>query len=448
MQEQPQEGNSGHGGNGAAGPGFKTRTAGRKALNGSGGHGAEEYSPDWLAQEVPLKPPIEKQTFVIDGFIAAPGITIISGQPGAGKSMALASLCALVAGLPTPSSFGLQRPRLRRQVIYLAEAPTQIMSALAAMAAAAEQEGERVCWDDIGKWFHLSESRRIAGPLLVQRLKQLAAGRSWMNEHGYEVMPLIVVDTTSANIDVEDESSNSEVGKVMASIREAFPNNPVWLIAHMAKAAGNEGGLGAAARGAGAWGGDAGQTLVHRLADDKNTSGNRLTERLKTRFEATIDSIEWEFGLAEIEVYDPVEDQHYFEKRGYAIPKTVVSAGGKQERSGEIADEKRRREIDDAAKRILRAIKDEIKGGRLVNKRRARAVVKIGKDIADEALERLIDDGMVLLVSFDELLEQAPELLEKKSGAKPTFIFPADDSLALSISLIRQARAHAGREAD
>jgi len=102
------------------------------------------------------------------------------------------------------------------------------------------------------------------------------------------VLPLVVIDTKSAVLALDNENDNSEGSAMMAALKQGFEGLPVWLIGHVAKpitARSDVAGL--SIRGASAIEGDANQTLF--LVVEK---GARYLARGKTRFEATWQELE------------------------------------------------------------------------------------------------------------------------------------------------------------
>jgi len=96
---------------------------------------------------------------------------------------------------------------------------------------------------------------------------------------GVEILPLVVLDTKSAVLAIENENDNSEASSMMAALKQGFDRLPVWLIGHLAKAIlNNTDGL--TSRGAGAIEGDANQTLFLIKEGEK-----RFLKQGKTRFE-------------------------------------------------------------------------------------------------------------------------------------------------------------------
>lgn len=125
----------------------------------------------------------------------------------------------------------------------------------------------------ISDWVHLYHSKRLSAQTLYRRIEEAIDAHTIEHETLGEVPPLIIIDTSSANMDMKDENSNSQVSEHMARLKELYEAKgaPIWITAHLSKTA-----KGAtidelanlSARGGGAWEGDANWTAVVGRADD------------------------------------------------------------------------------------------------------------------------------------------------------------------------------------
>lgn len=219
--------------------------------------------------------------FVIDGFIRN-GITVIAGAPGVGKTSLLVPLAAAVAHLFESDL----APDLRRKVVYFSEAPEQVETVLYGLARHAPDA--RVA--EFAEWFKLVPSRRIPAERLAKVIGKAVRDNS-VTFNDYPVAPLIVLDTSNANVDLENENDNAEVGKAIAAIKENLGNGGCWLVHHTAKALKRADVTELTARGAGAFAGDANATAF--VFSEEEIKDKRFMWVDKHRFEATFRELEF-----------------------------------------------------------------------------------------------------------------------------------------------------------
>ena len=201
---------------------------------------------------------LEAFEFVIEGVIGE-GTTVFAGESGAGKSSLLVGMALCAAGLTT-DVYQLKSTEKRRLVVYAAEDIGQVRRVIAAMI----KDGTVVNdLPEIKRYFKIVASERqvaeklaAAGPTIR---KLTLAGDRADGQGSYDIEPLVVLDTTNANIDLEDENSNTLVGKAISTLRQGFKGVNVWMVAHTAKATE---GKKVSARGAGAFKGDVQQLVL------------------------------------------------------------------------------------------------------------------------------------------------------------------------------------------
>ncbi len=276
---------------------------------------------EWAVLDEPISPhffssgpkPIE---YVIDGFNAT-GITMIAGASGIGKTSVLAPLAAFVAGLWRVPHMEIG---LRRHVVYVTEDPAQIhriMSGLIENEATAKPVGE------FDQWFHvISADRRTMDRIRFsitnwRKKYQYTASEEYNN---YIVEPLIVLDTTNATIDLENENDNSEVGKYISTIKQAIGPGSCWLIAHLTKITASSTKLDdLSPRGAGAFVGDSNATAF--LIGDKKNPDKRYMILGKRRFEALFSALEFNSFTSRTVVETPWgQDQEIIYRYGVPAP--------------------------------------------------------------------------------------------------------------------------------
>ena len=196
------------------------------------------------------KPP----RWVIPGFIGH-GVVVIAGSHGVGKTTALLPLAMTAAGLHGDDAL---MPIHWRHVVYITEDVEQARRIVAgivgysSLSIAPEQVKERL---------HIVEALRLDAEFVA------SVGKTYREQFtrtvmGVEVLPLVVLDTKSAVLALDNENDNSEASRMMAALKQGFDGLPVWLICHLAKPNLNQKDIaGLSSRGAGAVDADGNQTI-------------------------------------------------------------------------------------------------------------------------------------------------------------------------------------------
>jgi hypothetical protein len=232
-----------------------------------------------LAVFVPVSYQPRHPEFLLPDVIGM-GLVIYSGEAGIGKTSTLLPLAAMVAGVHEDGH--PLAPRHWRHVIYIVEDVEQAQRILAGMATIPEFNG-----DAARERLHIVDAVRMA-PAEVAKVGRVYADQFTRIVDGVVLLPLVVIDTKAAVLDIEDENSNSETSRAVAALKQGFEKLPIWLIGHTAKASqGVTDAASLSSRGAGSSGADANQTLFL-----VNESGTRYLKRGKTRFEASWEALE------------------------------------------------------------------------------------------------------------------------------------------------------------
>lgn len=230
-----------------------------------------EIVPHPLALFIELDGQTKPPRWVIPGFIEHT-VVVISGSAGVGKTTALLPLALTAAGLHG----GELMPIHWRHVVYITEDAEQSKRILAGIV---NHGALGIHWDDVRERFHMVPAKRLK-PEVVASVGKTYREMFTRTEQGVEILPLVVLDTKSAVLDVEDENSNSEASKMMAALKQGFNDLPIWLTGHVAKAL-KDATEGLTSRGAGAIEADANQTMFLI----KDAGGKRWLENDKRRFE-------------------------------------------------------------------------------------------------------------------------------------------------------------------
>lgn len=282
--------------------------------------------------------PIE---YVVDGFNAT-GITMIAGASGVGKTSVLAPLAAFVAGLWLVPYLHIS---LRRHIVYVTEDPSQIHRILSGLI---QSEESAASTNEFDHWFHVITADRRT----MERLK--FSINNWRKKYSYTaseefnnyiVEPLIILDTTNATIDLENENDNSEVGKYISTIKQSIGSGSCWLIAHLTKLTTTANKLDdLSPRGAGAFVGDSNATAF--LVKDKKNPDKRYMLLGKRRFEAAFNVLEFNSITSSIVVDTPWGQQQEIIYR-YGVPKPSDSeAYAEAERAHQEEEKQKKDNVD------------------------------------------------------------------------------------------------------
>jgi hypothetical protein len=223
----------------------------------------EDFSVDPETGEIVKQPSLLERAFlpldrvltptewIVDGILPN-GVGIISGVGGVGKTTAIMPLAATVAGFDDHlSDIECSIPR---KVLYITEDGVQANKAIYALKKFRKSTRDI---QKIGERLHLYHSNRYKLEALHLLLLEAVEKHS-VEFRGIIFPPLVIFDTASANIDVENENDNAEIGKFMTLFKQIWAkyNMPIWLINHLSKEANGKGidEIGAlSARGASAW---------------------------------------------------------------------------------------------------------------------------------------------------------------------------------------------------
>jgi RecA-family ATPase len=276
--------------------------------------------------------------FVIPGFIGH-GLVIVAGTHGVGKTTALLPLAMVAAGLHRHGD--PLAPKHWRHVVYIVEDAEQ---ALRIVAGIVKFGGLGLDVGTVRERLHIVEARRLV-PSYVAEVATAYREQFARMVEGVEVPPLVVMDTKSAVLEMEEENSNSEASAIVALLKQSFESLPVWMVGHVAKASRGEV-AGLSLRGGSAFEADANQVLYLVKEGDA-----RFLVRGKTRFEALWPELQIESKTAATMARDEYGDpQSVVLRWGIASP-PAQSRKEAQEQAHEAA-----RKADAAAMRANTAL--------------------------------------------------------------------------------------------
>lgn len=336
--------------------------------------------------EVPLGNMVLHPTeFILDGFLPV-GVTVIAGAWGAGKSTNLIPLLCSVAHL-APEEWGFW-PTIRRKVIWITEAPEQTRDTLFSIAKAEDSAP----WDEIKEWFRVFRSYRHPPKKLAKLVRQLIEETTYSLDNGFQVNPVIVLDTTAANIEIDNESDNSMVSQAMATLKQALPGISVVLVGHTPKALVKADVGDMTFRGAGAWEADAAATYF--LIHDAETDTRFLAIR-KCRFTPTFREIDFSHESGSQIVDTPWGDP---QSKSYLHGVPTKSDGAQRKAAqAEIKEAKREeakeRTLSDRQQRIMDVVQTRMDTDPVITKAQVLSWVGGKKELVFEAIDRLVERG-------------------------------------------------------
>lgn len=350
-------------------------------------------------------------TFVLDNMITT-GIAIIAGAPGVGKTTQLVPLACCVAHQrdweiraekgtkeyeDEFNNKSLLKPRIKRRVIYVSEHPEQVEDILSGM----HKKGwfgnpEDFNLEEFTDFFKIVSAARLAAGDIVSVAGKLSElyHDNYNEETGitYKAAPLLVFDTLSATVDLENENDNSEVSKTLAKIKQQLPGINFWLVSHTSKANKRGDLSGISSRGASSFEGDVFQVLYMVREDNPALINDRWLdiEHGKHRFSTHISGISFKGESAEGMAYTELGELTQVTWRfGNPTPLTREEKADLKEIATSEFEEKK---IEEAKKKIVQVLSLEEKplSGRKLYKK-----VRGGKGEFESALEILVDEGAV-----------------------------------------------------
>ena len=282
-------------------------------------------------------------------------------------------------------------PSIRRNVIIITESVVQVKRIIYSVATFGNTGAREEDFHSV----KVIPARRLKADIVAQVADEY---REWtypneMADGGtYHALPLIMFDTANSVFDIESENDNSEVGKVMASLKENFDGFPIIIIAHTAKALGSGESDMLSPRGASAWTGDA--QGVYTMFRDSETE-DRILQATKVRFPT--DYQELTFTLVS-------NSEHHKDVLGYDDILYFTHAYARPLKDGERKSSKERAKLNKANERLqelcdalVRLIRKEPGQSRSYYERLSstKGGVMGSQSRKTEAIDHLIGEGIV-----------------------------------------------------
>jgi RecA-family ATPase len=312
---------------------------------------ANQPAPYWKELNLDLTKlyPVE---YLIDGFLAH-SFSVTAGQPGVGKTTAMVSVCLIAAGFTLSDS--PLKTESRRKILYVTEDANQVRQSLYAYVK---------YWNldptEVSRWFIVIESKRSKVPEILLLAENVI-------RHTTTERPFLIIDTSNATLEIDNENDNSEVGSYMAAIKQTIYtqlSTPIKIITHTAKTAQTNDDS-ALARGASAFTGDATLTAILFMDDDKN----RFMRLIKTRYEPIHREISFQTHIHNevvITRHGNMQDVQCIT----VIPYPTSESSRKQEAAARIEENKSLRIMDkcDMAASFVQSILNEHPEGVVIRK--------------------------------------------------------------------------------
>ena len=237
---------------------------------------------------------------------------------------------------------------------------------------------------------HLVEAVRL-DPAFVANVGKAYREQFARTVDGVEVLPLVVLDTKSAVLALDNESDNAEASRMMAALKQGFDGLPVWLIGHVAKAILNRSDVASlSSRGASAIEGDANQTMF--LIKEGET---RFLVLGKTRFEP-----KWQELEITSHTCSTIEPDEFGE------PETVVMRWGiaapaqqsRKEASEQAVEAQREQEAANLRQEVFDAVDTAWLLGHPLNRAGVKAKISRKAQTVSAAIENLLSEQWLVEV--------------------------------------------------
>ncbi|WP_018715872.1 AAA family ATPase [Brachymonas chironomi] len=367
------------------------------AETSNGAKDALAYSPEhhplakFLDFDLEPKPPV----WVIPGFVAA-GVAVIAGAPGVGKTTGLAPLAMIAAGLHEAGN--PLAPKQWRHVVYITEDTNQLERIIAGVV---RYGGKGITVEAVKERLHVVDAKRLP-PAMVAAAGVVYRARFTREVGGVMVLPLVVIDTMAATLELESENDNAEASGAMSVLKQGFDGLPVWLIGHLAKTELTRTNVkGLSVRGAGAFAADANQSLF--MVEDE---GTRYLVRGKTRFEARWNELQFDSGTAEVESRDVFGDpERVYMRWGWPEP---VTNGDRAAAAEKAKDAAAKAAVANMRQSIMDAVATAWNIGNPLNISGLRGKVSGKAQTVSDTIQALIADGWLHQVQVPRGQQQHP----------------------------------------
>lgn len=322
------------------------------------------------------KPP----RWVIPGFIGH-GVLVIAGAHGVGKTTALLPLAMTAAGLHGEDLLPLRW----RHVVYVTEDVEQARRIMAGIVGFGKLG---ISLESVRERVHLVEAVRLDPSFVASVGKTYREQFTRIVDGGVEILPLVVLDTKSAVLALDNENDNSEASATMAALKQGFEGLPIWMLGHVAKPnIGRADVSGLSSRGASAIEGDANQTMFLIRESER-----RYLVLGKTRFEPRWRELEIKSYTAQAAAKDEFGNVETITMRwGIAFP----AQQSRKETADEAAELVRKDEAATLRQDIREAVEEGWQLGNPLNRAGVKAKVRRKASDVVAALENLLNERWI-----------------------------------------------------
>jgi hypothetical protein len=331
--------------------------------------------------------------YLIDDVMVA-GNVVITGPRGIGKTTTLVPLFALCAHLCRPDH--PLRPKLRRRVIYITEDLEQVQRVLYSLL----HFGELIATEaEFNEWFKIVPAMRMPVEQVIEvasefvklaHVNRNAAGTT------YATLPVVVFDTRSAIMEIEDENNNAEVSRVTAMLRQRFGALPTVTITHTPKAVSRADLAQMTTRGAGSQEADV-QQVAYLFSDE--ATGKRylsISGGAKKRFESDVDEVEFTAVINTVTGRDKLGDP--VQMRVIHAEARAIRSAERHQASDEVQRKKDQQQETERRTKLLDTADAAWLGGNPLSK--AELIAKAGgrKENTARTFDALVGENWLALV--------------------------------------------------
>jgi hypothetical protein len=336
--------------------------------------------------------------YVYDRFMST-GVNVVAGAPGVGKTTLVIPL-ALAAAHLCPHDHPL-KPRVRRNVIIITESVVQVQRVIYSLA----QWGHTgLSSADFDRHVRVIPALRL-DPKVVAGVAEHYAGWTVDNAKAdgtqHAALPLVVLDTANAVLELENENDNAEVGRAMALIKQSFSAFPLIIVAHTSKVMGTGETDGLSPRGASAWTGDA-QGVYTVFKDGEHPDAPRVLKATKVRFPTAYPELMFEL-VSHKEAHPNILGEMEEEWFAHSVARPLKMG----ERAQLKEDNKELKQLDDwnyLCREMIQLIRDQPGRARSFYEQlpKTRGGPTGSQERKERAVEALLNDGSLEIVMLEK----------------------------------------------